>query len=90
MAVDTLQRTNARLRGSYAPTGRGPAPLVRAAELACEGQAFSIDVMKTTARLQTDVASGHRERLVNDLGRLGLRAQEHFHECRRLAGEVEE
>lgn len=59
-------------------------------DVAIEGQTFALDVMRTAARLQADVATGDRARAINELGRLGLRGQEHFNECRTLAAEADE
>jgi hypothetical protein len=77
MAVDEIKRLD------YTP-------LVRASELAIEGQTFAIDLMKHATRLQTMVARGDDALAINDLGRIGLRAQAFFRECRSLAGELDQ
>lgn len=82
MATDTLPVRNGRQRAFYA--------LVRAAEIAVEGQAFADEVSMVSARLQTLAATGDRARLVNEAGRMGTRAEQVRREFARLASEIGE
>jgi hypothetical protein len=82
MAVSPPPARNARRRPFAA--------LVRASELAVEGQALCDEVMQGATRIQTLAATGERTRLVNEAGRLGARAHTARIEFRRLASEIEE
>lgn len=62
----------------------------RLVEAVVQGQTLAIEVMRAAAAGQTDIATGKSALAINNLGRLGLSAQQHFHEFRRLAAEVEE
>lgn len=82
MVADTLPPRIGRQRAFYA--------LVRASELAIEGQALCDEVSAGATRLQTLAAAGSRAQLVDEAGRLGHRAQRARGEFARLASEIDE
>lgn len=93
MALDTAPATRGRLPGSTGLSGRGRPQMVRATTAVAvivEAQAFARDVIDDCAGIQTLAATGTRQQIAHQAGRLGHTATTYLKEFRRLALEVEE
>lgn len=96
MQTDSPTALSGRLRGPQTVTGgsRGkPATVTMRRTTAIapliEAQALCADVLSATERIQVAAASGSREAIVNEAGRLGYRATQARAEFHRMAGELE-